>query len=914
MRVLPTRTAPWRLPLHIPVAVLFSLLILGVGAAISAHHFHATHRLLEAANTALFEALADKARQTLEDADRAVRRSFILLAASPLADAGHYAERLRYLPELTGLLEADPLIESVMVGYGNGDFFLVRRAEAGDAAAWSVLDISTVPGIDDAPAPVLSRFDAGLRLIDARVQPGEAYEPRLATWYRLAAASDALTIAPARALPFSTRRGISFARRNGAEVIAVNIGFDRLSRFLAGHGATPGTRLQVLGPDRSVLAGDATTHAGSAPIQQALAGYAGAALHTTLPDGGGRPWRIAIAPLRGFGDADWALAVATPDDEVFAEAYRQRQTSLLFTVLAVLASFPLAWALSRLLTTPLHRLAHMARTLSALQFKPQPATHSVILEVDQLAATMTMMRTAIARFLEMGRDLGAARDVDGVLREVGTSAREISGASWCGIELAHDELRPARPDSAAPPTDDLPDAEGPFSVLDRPARQPDRHLLGVPLRTPDGERLGTLLLADRRAVGSPLARAEVAGFLLALAGTAAVALENQRLLKGRKALLKGVISMVAEAIDAKSPYTGGHCRRVATVAQRLARAAHETETGPLAGYRLDASGWEALEIASWLHDCGKLTTPEYVIDKATKLETLHNRIHEIRTRFEVLKRDAEITYWRGLAGGGDEAALRHARDAAWRELDDDFAFVARCNLGSEGMAVADVARLEGIAARRWVRSLDDRLGLSNAEQARRQGLPPTPLPAGETLLADKPEMIIPRHDSELFAPGNPWGFTLTAPEHLYNHGELHNLRQARGTLNDEERFKIKEHIAQTIIMLARLPFPHDLAAVPEMASAHHEALDGSGYPRGLHAGQMSVTARIMAIADIFEALTAADRPYRSANTVAEALAIMGELCGRRVIDADLFALFVDKQLWREEAPSSTRHTSFIDPA
>lgn len=312
MRAFPNGAGPWRLPLHIPVAVLFSLLILGVGAAISAHHFHATRTLLEAANTALFQTLAGQARQTLEDADRAVRRSFILLAASPLADAGHYAERLRFLPELTGLLEADPLIDSVMVGYGSGDFFLVRRAEAGGPAAWSVLDISRVPGIDDAPAPVLSRFDAGLRLIDARVQPGEAYEPRLAAWYRLAAASDGLMLAPAYTLPFSARRGITFARRNGAEVIAVSIGFDGLSRFLAGHDTTPGTRLQVIGPDRSVLAGDATTPAGSAPIRQALAGYTRAPLDATLPDDDGRLWRVAIAPLRGFGDADWALAVATP--------------------------------------------------------------------------------------------------------------------------------------------------------------------------------------------------------------------------------------------------------------------------------------------------------------------------------------------------------------------------------------------------------------------------------------------------------------------------------------------------------------------------------------------------------------------------------------------------------------------------
>lgn len=162
--------------------------------------------------------------------------------------------------------------------------------------------------------------------------------------------------------------------------------------------------------------------------------------------------------------------------------------------------------------------------------------------------------------------------------------------------------------------------------------------------------------------------------------------------------------------------------------------------------------------------------------------------------------------------------------------------------------------------------------------------------------------MIPRANDNLFAAGNPWGFRMTVPERLYNHGELHNLKIVRGTLNDEERFKIKEHIVQTIIMLSRLPFPRDLAAVPEMACGHHETIDGRGYPRRLRADEMSVTARILAIADIFEALTAADRPYRSANTVDEALAIMGRMAEQRIIDADLFARFVQDEVWRHAPP------------
>jgi HD-GYP domain-containing protein (c-di-GMP phosphodiesterase class II) len=142
---------------------------------------------------------------------------------------------------------------------------------------------------------------------------------------------------------------------------------------------------------------------------------------------------------------------------------------------------------------------------------------------------------------------------------------------------------------------------------------------------------------------------------------------------------------------------------------------------------------------------------------------------------------------------------------------------------------------------------------------------------------------------------------MRAPDALYDRGELHNLTVTRGTLTAEERFKVNEHIVETILMLERLPFPPDLASVAEIAGGHHETMDGRGYPRGLGAAALSVEARIIAIADIFEALTARDRPYKTAHSVGEALAIMRTLSARRVIDADLFELFVACGAWRDDA-------------
>jgi hypothetical protein len=296
-----------------------------------------------------------------------------------------------------------------------------------------------------------------------------------------------------------------------------------------------------------------------------------------------------------------------------------------------------------------------------------------------------------------------------------------------------------------------------------------------------------------------------------------------------------------------------------------------------------------------------VTTPEYVVDKATKLETIYDRIHEVRMRFEVLKRDAEIACLKAIAAGGDERALRAALERELKTLDEEFAFIAACNEGGEFMAPEKIARLKTIAARTWQRTLDDRLGVSWDEAKRMARTPAAPLPATETLLADKPGHIIEREAKDLMPDDNPWGFKLKVPEHLYNRGELYNLSIARGTLTEEERFKINDHIVQTIIMLTKLPFPKHLKSVAELAGGHHEKMDGTGYPKRLARGDMSVQARIMAIADIFEALTATDRPYKKGKMLSEAIKIMSFMKKDQHIDPELFDLFLSSGVYLDYA-------------
>ena len=366
-------------------------------------------------------------------------------------------------------------------------------------------------------------------------------------------------------------------------------------------------------------------------------------------------------------------------------------------------------------------------------------------------------------------------------------------------------------------------------------------------------------------------------------------------------LMDSFIKLIADAIDAKSPYTGGHCQRVPEVAMMLAKAANAVNDGPFKNFRFDDDeAWREFEIGAWLHDCGKVTTPEYVVDKATKLETIHNRIHVIRTRFEVIWRDMEIEAYERRFHGEDEKQVLAWKQKAQQALQDEFAFIAECNIGGEFMSQEKQERIKSIADRTWIRHFSDRVGLSDAELLQIEGIEEIPVPAVEQLMSDKPEHLVKRLNFDEDAYHNQ-GFKLDVPEFLYNHGEIYNLCIEKGTLTPEERFKINEHVIMSIKMLERLPYPENMEQIPEYAGTHHETLIGTGYPRRLHKEDLSIPARIMVIADIFEALTASDRPYKKGKTLSQAIRIMGFMKKDAHIDAELFELFLTSGVYLEYA-------------
>lgn len=343
-----------------------------------------------------------------------------------------------------------------------------------------------------------------------------------------------------------------------------------------------------------------------------------------------------------------------------------------------------------------------------------------------------------------------------------------------------------------------------------------------------------------------------------LASQAAIALTNNKLIGQFRELFESFINLMSEAIDKKSPYNGAHCRRVPTLTMMIADAACKAEYGIFKDFKLDEDQRYELKIAGLLHDCGKVTTPVHVIDKATKLETIFDRIHLVNTRFEVLKRDAEISFLNqkiAAIESGNLSVIPDLEDALQQKLaqySSDQNFLRICNIGGEFMSAEHKEHLQQIAKYRWI---------------------------------------------------DPQG----VETNFLTDNEVYNLNISRGTLTAEERKIINDHIVVTIEMLEQLPYPRNLRRVPEYAGGHHERMDGKGYPKGLTREQMSLPARMMGIADIFEALSAKDRPYKKGKTLTECLQILGKMKIDNHIDPDLFDLFVSEKVYLRYA------NEYLDP-
>ncbi|MBS98014.1 MAG: phosphohydrolase [Oceanospirillaceae bacterium] len=916
------------LPLHLLVsgAIVAGMLILATILILNSYNVHRQTLIKASGNSA--RQLADNLDTHLERLLEPIDSTLQILTLDPITRATSLETRRTRLPVLVRAVESTPILSAVYVGYRDGSFMLLRKLNSRAArSAVQAPDGATylLQSIERSEAgEIISAnwhfYNRERTLLEVQQKQDYRFDPRERPWYRQAEDSLETILTPPYLFYTTGEIGVTMARRNpiNGTVIGVDASVDDLSILISTLQSTPGNEMAVVTDKGQVVAYPkldriirVDTERGlrlanldelGVPVLEQVARLrAGEMGEFTLDKEG---WYGMVVPMSTSSRAGLRLLFAVPERELLAGAKEQSLNQVLWSGLAMLVLMLIGSKVGRVISQPLTTLSERIDALAAFDFSHSLHENSKVREVNQLGYTIDRMSRAISNFQTISRTLARERDLDLLVSRVTDNLVAITGAKAGMVYLYDDQNKTLRAASAAHPewpgelACSISSVREQCDLVKAALDKKGVAVMATGLSDRQGDALGVLTL--RFSEGSTMDEESFRRFVDEVSGSAATAIETRRQVETQQALIDAIIRLLADAIDAKSPYTSGHCERVPQLAAMLVDAAQDSKQEPFARFRMSETERQEFRIAAWLHDCGKVTSPEYVVDKATKLETIYNRIHEVRTRFEVLWRDAQIDYLKGVVEGGDEATLRHKMERIQRELQAEFAFVASSNTGGEFMPDEAIERLHKIAQRHWVRHFDNRLGLSREEYDR---MPPDepPPPVREPLLSDRPEHCVAwgnrRPPVEKDHPDNRWGFDMPLPQHAFNYGELYNLSVQKGTLNDEERFIINDHIVQTIRMLSALPLPKELRRVPDIAGNHHEKMDGNGYPRRLSGEQLSIPERVMALADVFEALTAADRPYKDAKTLSESLRILAFMVKDQHIDQATFELFLESGVY-----------------
>ena len=948
-------------PLKLTISTIFIVIAIILGVGVSLLNYSKTSDIILSSAEEVYEQIAQELQQDFKATYAPLGITLQLFSQSPIVKSVTLEERLQYLSTLKTIINSNASIYSVGIAFPDGDAFIASSLDsdqkrnhfsAPDEATMLIVSVDS----NENGKRIATRlfYDHALNEIARNTKPTD-FNPFDRPWYQQA------TDRPSATRPYLFKEvevpGLAVMVKAEATgvVVALNITLENLAKKIAGYQITPSSEVVLINaegetyayksPGQIIIDSDLNglSLASLKQLDSKVLNHLSGKLKPVEQDFDfefdGRRWIGSTRIVARPGSIDLFALMVSPVDELLAEAVSIRWQSLMTALLIILLFIPVIFYIARRISEPLHNLATDTRQIARFEFEKVQREHSFVKEVEDLDQAMNMMSTTINRFINLISSLAGEQDLDALLKSVTLETRSISRADGALTYLFDETDTLMKPtvlftgNDEPLPTESLPalnmqdcerllgtgdsnnshmislsgDSDNKLSPLLELLDSPTLDVLVMPLANRNRELIGLLCMISKQQSTAGTNDDSRIAFIEALSGFAAVTLESRQMLRMQEALLNAFIKLIAGAIDAKSPYTGGHCQRVPEITLLLARAACKSDDPRFRDFNLNDKQWQALEIACWLHDCGKVTTPEYVVDKSTKLETIYDRIHEIRMRFEVLKRDAIINYWQQLSAGGNEKTLKDALDKALKELDEDFAFVAECNEGGEFMAEDKVERLNRIAERTWMRTLDDRIGISWEELGRKNRAEKPELPVEEKLLTDKPEHVIERQDHERMPDDNPWGFRLDTPEYKYNRGELYNLSIARGTLSEEERFKINEHMVQTIVMLNKLPYPRHMKDIPDIAGCHHETLDGKGYPKRLTKDETPITGRMMTIADIFEALTASDRPYKKAKKLSEAIRILSFMKKDNHIDPDLFELFLSSGVYLDYA------NKFLDP-
>ena len=920
----------WPIKIFISGAVVLGMILVSLMIMALGWSWARTALLATASRTAADagDLINERARRLLEPAQSTLRQ----MSFDPIMDARALPDRLERLHVMTEVLAVNPLVAAIYIGYSDGQFMLVRpldseamreRFNAPVRSTYVVQSRATM-----ADGDILGEYlfyDAMNVLVERRRMDDYTFDPRVRPWYSKAAGSATPVLAEPYVFFTTKQAGLTLSQvnRSNIAVVGIDMVLDDISSSLNSMRITPRAEMALVNDQMQVLAYHDMSKVlfevdnridfkkvkeVGEPSLIALAEANPPFQEPRFFDVGGEELLGIVLPFNVWEGQ--RLMITVPVNDMLGDLIAKRRYLVMLVIGLVGLMLPMGWVLGGRIARSLDHLTDNAKRIGRFDFGGEPIKPTFVKEVNQLGDVMGGMSHTIQSFLQLSQVMAVEPEVDKMLSKVLHELVEATRCTGAAVYLWNKDAQ--RMDLAAVVGDDV----GMFSQgLGYPDGQPrpagTRALttgdmqLELELRGRTGQLQGMLALVHP--AGSSHADPSFVEFARRLSGSLAVSIETRQLIEAQKNLLDGVIRLMADAIDAKSPYTGGHCERVPELATMLVDRMNADRDGLYSDFKMTADERYEFYLGAWLHDCGKVTSPEHIVDKATKLEVIYNRIHEIRTRFEVLWRDAEISHLQRLLAGADVATSEAEWRARQQQLQADFAFVAQCNVGGEFMANEAIDRLRAIAGQTWVRHFDNRLGLSSEEARRLADVQhdAVALPVAETLLADRPEHLVVWGDRkpavEKNDPANKHGFDMVLPAHRQNMGELYNLSIRRGTLTDEDRFKINDHIVQTLIMLKGLPWPQHLARVPEIAATHHEKVDGTGYPRKLPVERLSVADRVMALADIFEALTAADRPYKAPKSLTESLRIMAFMCKDQHIDTELFRYFLHSGLWKEFA-------------
>ncbi len=922
-------TANISLPLLISINVTVGMLVLTLVLLGQSYRGLESAKLTAAKNSAqqLATGVEDRMHAIIAPASLALR----MTSWDPLQDAATLSDRRDRLPVIARILQQNELVSAVYTAYGNGDFFLLRQINADNAHFFPdapedtsfVLQTITEQNFGGKEG-TWHYYDHKLGIIHRDARPDYQYDPRERPWYK-AAQDPGQTVLTSPYLFFTTGEvGMTIAHRSdlGHTVMGIDVTVKDLSTKLADLRYTPGTQMAIVNQKNEVVAYSSLEILTQAARQQESLQVLGQLTDPALSmidakhpengivqvNSGDRDYYGLSVPINTLGESKLRVLVAIPADELLADVWASLTQQFKIAAIIAVLLLALGWILGRQLGKPLEHLTNRVGALSRFRFDTSVKINSHIREANKLSAALDDMSATIRSFQAISLALNRGKDLDELLHDVLSQIIHIVGQKRGAIYLYNRNRQ--RMKLAVNTNLELPERLEPIDagiddhdMIQFLREKMSGHPLFAILRNRKKDLIGVLVIEIECGDQFHLSN-ELIVFVDEIAGSAAVAIETRELIASQQALLDGIIKLVANAIDAKSPYTSGHCNRVPELAKMLVQAAENSHAPPFKDFRMNEDEAYEFHLAAWLHDCGKITSPEYVVDKATKLETIYNRIHEIRTRFEVLHRDAEIEYLRACLDGKDEAAARAHRDKRQGALQEEFAFIAQLNQGGESVSEEDLHRMHAIGDLKWWRYFDNTLGLSHDELERfhqHHNATPETLPVEERLLDDKAEHLEPwgEHVPPVTKgdPRNRWGFDMVLPTHAYNRGERHNLSVSRGTLTPEERFKVNEHIVQTICMLDELPLPDKLSNVPRLAGTHHERLDGEGYPCKLFGDELGIPEKIMVVADIFEALTATDRPYKVGMKLSDALNIMLNMVAEQHVDPDTLRLFIESGVY-----------------